>query len=335
MTNKKWRKEVMGKLLEKKKKLKEGEIIELCFDQAFKIMYGNSKHIEILTMLLSKIFKVDYEVLEGKVEIMPLKEPSKKIGEKKVERDVVVSIKHNETYNIILEVNVKKRFYQAIIDRNLYYTFQTAGHTLIEKETYDKMPYTFLINFNTFFINRSKNNVFEEFVLQDKYGMVLSEKYKIFNINIEECYNLWYHNNYQGKFGAYEEDLVLLCASLMVKEEKDFKEILQMIQMKPEIKKLMEGVTRQMSHDEELVTEYKTWKNENERINASIINEERKEAHEEGYEEGLEKGIDTRNKEIVLEMYKNNISLEMIAKCTNLPIEEIEKIGYYSRIFFE
>ena len=316
----------MGKLLDKKKKLKEGEMIQLCFDEAFKIMFGNSEHIEILTMLLSKIFKVDYELLEGKVELMPLKAPNKKIGEKKCERDVVVSIKHDETYNIVLEVNVRKRFYKTIIDRNLYYTFQTAGHALIERETYDKIPYTFLINFNTFFVNQAKRNVFEEFLIQDKYGMVLSDKYKIFNINIEECYNLWYHNNYQGMFESYEEDLMLLCASLMVKEEEDFKKILKMIQMKPEIKELMEGVTRQMNHDEELVTEYKTWKNENERINASIINEERKEAHEEGYEEGLEKGSISAKKQIVLEMCDDKVPLELICKYTNLSKEEIDEI---------
>ncbi len=116
-------------------------------------------------MLLSKIFKVDYELLEGKVELLPLKESTKKIGEKKSERDVVVSIKNDEIYNIILEVNVRKKFYQSTIDRNLYYTFQTAGHSLNEKETYDDMPYTFLINLNTFFINRTKQEVFEEFVL--------------------------------------------------------------------------------------------------------------------------------------------------------------------------
>lgn len=81
--------------------------------------------------------------------------------------------------------------------------------------------------------------------MQDKYGLVLSEKYKIFNINIEECHKLWYHNDYQGKFESYEEDLMLLCASMMVEKEEDFREILAMIQMKPKIKELMEGVIRE------------------------------------------------------------------------------------------
>ena len=87
-----------------------------------------------------------------------------------------------------------------------------------------------------------------------------------------------------------------------------------MIQMKPEIKELMEGVTRQMSHDEELITEYKTWKNENERINASIISEVRTEAKME------------EKKSIILNMHKQNLSLDLISKCTKLPIKEIEKI---------
>ena len=95
-----------------------------------------------------------------------------------------------------------------------------------------------------------------------------------------------------------------------------------MIQMKPEIKELMEGKIREMNHDEKLVTEYRTWKDENERINASIINEERKEARQEG----LEEGINNRNKEIVLEMFNNKVSIELIGKYTNLSQEEIEKI---------
>ena len=51
--------------------------------------------------------------------------------------------------------------------------------------------------------------------------MVLSDKYKVFNINIEECYNLWYHNNYQGKFESYEEDLMLLCVSIINEDIKE------------------------------------------------------------------------------------------------------------------
>ena len=86
-----------------------------------------------------------------------------------------------------------------------------------------------------------------------------------------------------------------------------------------------------MNHDEELVTEYKTWKNENERINASIINEERKEAHQEGLEEGIQKGKEqgikegslNTKKEIVLQMYNDKVSIELISKYTGLTKKDI------------
>ena len=48
---------------------------------------------------------------------------------------------------------------------------------------------------------------------------------------------------------------MLLCAAMMVNKEEDFKGIIDMIQMKPEIKELMEGLVRQMNHDEEVSTE--------------------------------------------------------------------------------
>ena len=166
----------MNKVLDKKKNLQEGEMIKLCYDEAFKIMYANEDHLEVLTMLLSKLLKTDYKLLEGNITLLPLKASSKKIGEKKCERDVLVSVKLNHNYNIILEVNVKKDFYHSVIDRNLYYAYQTAGHMLEEGETYDNIPYTFLVNFNTFFVNKKEKNIFEEFYYRDKYGYILTDK---------------------------------------------------------------------------------------------------------------------------------------------------------------
>ena len=51
----------MSKILEKKEKLKEGEIVPIHFDSAFKIMYANDEHLEVLTVLLSKVLEIDYE----------------------------------------------------------------------------------------------------------------------------------------------------------------------------------------------------------------------------------------------------------------------------------
>ena len=308
----------MNKILDKKNNLADGEMIKLCFDEAFKIIYANQDHPEILTLLLSKVLKIDYKLLEGKVTLLPLKATNKTVGEKKCERDILVSVKTNHDYKIVIEVNVKKNFYQSVIDRNLYYTYQTAGHVLQESMNYDDIPYTILINFNTFFINKNQKDVFEEFCYRDKYGYILTEKNINYNINIEECHRLWYNNEYQGKFESFEEDLLLLCAAMMVDKEVDFSNILKMVQMKPEIMELMEGLVKEMNHDEKLVTDYKVWKNEEERINASIISEVRRNS--------IKEGIEQKEKEMVLNMYKENITLDIISKCAGIGIDEVQEI---------
>jgi len=308
----------MGKILDKKANLKEGEIIPLHWDSAFHIMYANEKHLETLTVLLSKVLKIEYRKLEGNVTLKHRKTPGEMVDEKECEKDVVVSVKTDKDYRIVLEVNIKGGLYDSVIDRNMYYMYQEGGHTLKQGMGYNKMPYTVLINFNTLFVNNEYQEVFEEFVYRDKYGFELTEKNKIININIEECYNLWYTNDYEGKFEPYEEDLMLLCAAMMVDNQNDFHNIVSEVRMKPEIKKLMEGIVRKMNSDESLVTEYRSWKEEERLINEAIINEVR--------EKSINEGIAQNRKEMVLNMHKENIAIETISKCAHLTIEEVKKI---------
>ena len=85
--------------------------------------------------------------------------------------------------------------------------------------------------------------------------------------------------------------MLLLSAAMMVDNEKDFQSILDVISMKPEIKELMEGVVSDMNKDADFVGGYYNWKEENERINQSIINEVQKKSLKEGIEKGIQQGI--------------------------------------------
>ena len=80
----------------------------------------------------------------------------------------------------------------------------------------------------------------------------------------------------------------------------------------------MEGSVREMNHDEKLVTEYKTWKNEEERINTSCI--------AEAHNVGVEKGIKQNQEEMILNMNNDNLSLDLISKYANLSIDEVKSI---------
>lgn len=86
----------------------------------------------------------------------------------------------------ILEANIKKDFYETVIDRNIYTV--DIFKKILESETYNNMDVTFLINFNTFFISKERKN--DEYLLTNEEGYILSKKYMILNINIEECYQL-------------------------------------------------------------------------------------------------------------------------------------------------
>jgi len=308
-------------MLKKKRGLAPGEIVPLYFDEAFRIMYANPKHLEILTVLLSRILKVDYQDIEGNISLDPLSIPNRTLGEKQTERDVVVAIKKDEKYKLILEVNVQEKFYQKIIDRNLFYAFEVGGSGLVTGESYSDMPYTFVINFNTFFVNK-REKVFDLYMLRNEEGDILTQKEKVLNINIAKCKDLWYHNDYQGKFGPIEEDLLLLCAAMVVERQEEFEKILSKVRMKPEIKKMMEGVLEEMIDNEEMCGRYYDYKEERQRINNLIISEEK----EISFKEGNQQGILETQREIVLNMYKEDFSLEMISKISKLSIDVINEI---------
>ena len=301
--------------LKRKRNLKDGEIIPLWLDDAFKIMFSK---IEVLTMLLGKILEVDYEKLEGRVELAPSRIPNRTVGEAKMERDLVVRIKDNPERRLIMEVNIKKKFYQSVIDRNLHYLNQVSTSGMEEGKNYSDMPMSLLINFNDFFVDEEHKKVFDSYLYRNKEGHVLSHMQEIININIAECYRLWYNKEYQGKFGEFQEDLLLIAASLMIEKHDEFTECIGEVRTKLTIKDLMERTVDEMKDDEMLWGRFYNREEEEALIRESIIAEERMEARKEARYEA--------KKEIVLKMNEENIPLDTISKVTDLTIEEIQNI---------
>ena len=305
---------VKQNMLVKKRNLQEGELIPLYFDEAFKIMFGNPEHLEVLTVLLSRILKVEYRDIEGRIELSPPSLPNRTIGKKKSTRDVVVTIKSNEQYKLILEVNVKERFYQSIVDRNLCYVSQIAGGGLQEGKNYEDMKITFLINLNTFYVDPEHEKAIDMYHFRNEEGYILSEKIKVLNINLVKCHELWYNKSYKGQFEPYEEDLVLLCAAMMMDQKEEYEKCLKEVRMRPEIKEMMERVSIEMTKDEEMWGRWYNKEEEEKLIRESIIQEERKDATKE------------EQIKIAREMLSNDLDINLISRCTKLSIEVIENL---------
>ena len=47
---------------------------------------------------------------------------------------------------------------------------------------------------------------------------------------------------------------------------------------------------------------------------------------DEGIQEGIQKGIEKKQKEMILNMYKDNLPIETISKYANLSISKVEEI---------
>ena len=85
--------------------------------------------------------------------------------------------------------------------------------------------------------------------------------------------------------------------------------------------------------NDELVTKYYDLKEERKKLYDAIIERKVKEASEEslkqgieqGIQQGIEKGIQENKKEIILNMYNDNVPIEVISKYTNLSIEAVKE----------
>ena len=147
---------------------------------------------------------------------------------------------------------------------------------------------------------------------------------------------------------------MLLSAAMCVTKQKDFESIIEHVRTKPEIKNLMEGVLTEMTEDERMWGRFYNKEEEEARIWAGIRKEERAEAKEElraevkaevkaevraevrnevraevtaeVKAEALEEGINKKTKDVVINMYKQKVDINLISSYVNIKKEEARKI---------
>ena len=263
-----------------------------------------------------------YDLEEGHIEVIPNTIPNKELGKKKTERDIVVRIKSDENRKIILEVNIKPNSFDTIINRNLFYMNQVYTTELKEKENYDKITSTFLINFNTFYTDNIHKKLFDTYYFRNEEGYILTEKQKILNINIDKCYQLWYDKVEMEFKSPYERDLFYLCSAMVTKEINEFTQCIEMIDTTHSIKEIMEEVSSDMNSKDELRFSFKDFMEEERRINDSIISVVRN----SGIKQGIETGSLQAKTEMILNMNNKNIPLDTIVECSNLSAYEVQQI---------
>jgi len=283
---------------------KKDKLLLIKNDQVFKDMF-NENQMDILEWMVMKILNAKYEDIHGRV-IFKNKELTNTYQEER-KKTVDLLVDYNWS-DILIELN---NSFTGNYMRNLLYAFNIisnhynkgVSNNNIKK---DKVK-IILANLNWHHKNYNHKMVDGKKEVLLEYPEYNYEDYliKIININLDFYYELCYYNIKESdrlwKLFTIEnkEDL-----DLLVKEEK-----------------LLLGYQRKL-----------LYLSDNEDYKKMILNEDiERNAMEEqqfgyAYDTGMKKGIASKEKEIVINMYKDGMSLELISKYSNLSLEEVNKI---------
>ena len=85
-----------------------------------------------------------------------------------------------------------------------------------------------------------------------------------------------------------------------------------------------------MNNDDELWTRYISKEEDEQMIRNGIIAEEKEisfnEGHTKGKEEGIKEGLIQKEKEMIISLHNNGVSLDVISKASNISLNEVKEI---------
>ena len=332
----------------KKKKLREGEIIPGTYDQAFKLMWGNEDHPEVTALLISKLLNIPYEEVEGKIRFTNTKNQNLSVGDKQSDKDVTFIVDTSEPYKISLEMNFSPSalIHNSLIERNLYYLSNYFG-TGLGQNTYKKLKTTIQFNFNMDFIDKEHKKLIDTYMYRNEEGHILSDILQIVHINIAEMYDIWYNRGEEmAKYDKNMQDIIRLGACMVTNLQAEFDKALSEVDATNILKSSMKEIVSNMVNDEELCVLFYNRDEEYKKIMESIREEIledarngtlqpelleffRKRSEEEKIEKAkeiAEERAKEKIEETIVSMHEKGLSLEIIADILKLSIEEVQQI---------
>lgn len=316
------------------------KIIPLSFDLAFKKVFGDNDNIERLEAFLSLYLNIPIEDLKGNVTVIDNEKRLKQKDDKKQYVDILLKLElitGNEKINI--EINRGKKN-QGLIDRNISYIAGIYSGQLKRKEDYSLIEPVLQINFNESQMSEN-NKIIDKYYIMNEDKHKLTNKFQIHHINIEKCYDIWYHKNV-NKYDAYEREIIKIGALLKSETKETFVKCLEEIKMNEEVKKDIKSTVYDLSEEEELLIYYDREQHERAVMNSAFSElrsakkeledykknmknelEKSKQEMQKEIKNAKENGIKERNVELAKKMLADNIDIDFISKYTNLSIEEL------------
>ncbi|MEG1015740.1 MAG: PD-(D/E)XK nuclease family transposase, partial [Bacilli bacterium] len=213
--------------------------------------------------------------------------------------DVIVEVE-NHTINIEMNSSLSS----ALLYKNAMYIANILASTPIKGQRYNTDKIAVQINFNAKkdILFKTKSIIHKCMVTDIETNEIANKNIIVFHIDLDYLKNLWYHN--YSKLTKLEKYLFLIICD----ETKDYEVCKKNLGDDKIMEKAFETL-EQISQDDELVGFYD--KEEQDRL---IMNTAIEISHKEGKEE------------VIKNMLKNNLDINLISKYTNLSTDEITKI---------
>lgn len=274
-------------------------------DKCFKCLFLNPLNQDLLTIMIKQSTDLIF----------------KNITYANTERNVNIYIKRKyldlnlDSNNAIINIEVNGSNKNYIKPRNTSYMCDNySNHTLVNNEyTEDKQ----IIQLNYTYGMRSKVPIKKYKILNtdrnDNKPFV--KNFIIYEINMEYMMNFWYNRNKQEVNKNFKNIIKYKYFIMLNLKLDELKELINITNHDERIVKFMEELKKVNT-----IPEYRQYITE-EQDYQFRLNSER----HEGEKRGLEIGEQKQKEKTIIEMLKENFSVDVISKILKMPVEQVKK----------
>lgn len=276
--------------------------INLMNDALFKAFMSHQNNRDLVIDFIHSLTGIDKEVLRKGTFISGEEIPKKRITSKKQLTDF--SIRLGNKQRIVIEMNQSNPSH--IFDKNVLYAFSVVVE--LSHKNMDEYPQVILINIDNVNVFKTDKPILN-FKIQTSDEIVESEMYESFHLVLANIHNPKY--NIDKEIVAFADFL----------KGKDLKKLANDYKGSEKYMAAIRTV-EDLTMDEDLIGYY-----DYEEAKEQELREAKAYAKKTGREEGFEQGAKETAIEVAKKMFGiPNITIEQIAECTSLSLEEIEKM---------
>ena len=283
------------------------ELLQVRTDTIFHDLY-NKEDMNALEWAVMQILGCSYDDIHGRVTVgnIRLTRTSKKDKNKYL--DLIVEYKNEK---IIIELNNN---FSGFYTRNILYAanvlmnnYQIKGKKNINNDYYQEIVRVLLVNLNWYKSKKNSDKVPEKRIYEIPHSDFEEKGYilKIINVNLDYFDNLCYDKINEG-------DKLYKLLTVKNKDELD----------------MLTKNEKMLEHYSNKLIDLSNNKEYTEGIMDEIIEENvaKQTAYLVGKDEGIEQGIEQNKREMVVNLFKNNVPIDVISESSGLTIDEVKEI---------